>query len=408
MNDPENKWDELFDQLPVDSAARLEHQQQLKNQVLDAFDNCPPRPHSKLKRAGHIIMKFKLPQLTIAAAVVAAIATVFQFGATPAHALETLVNRIVNAKSARWVSVVDVGEFGRQTIRTTVVPGRTRQEKQDGSVMIFDWKAGKALSLTPQSKTAIQMKLGEDTKEFDGGNIFESLRSTLQDEIKSGAIRNAKPSKSKTVDGRKLIGFEIDNDLTIWAEDGGDVPVEIEFTMPKGMKIVMQKYESDFAVAPSLFSVDIPAGYTTSQVDLPTGLPTEASFIDTLRLSCKANSDGTFPPGLDIASTSKATVDIHMYLLKEMKGAGKQKATGEQISEMTKKVMGFSFVTMLSVSGDADAHYAGQNVKPGTKDRPIFWYKPRGEKQYRVIFADLTVREQPVAPTVDGAVKLSR
>ncbi len=32
-------------------------------------------------------------------------------------------------------------------------------------------------------------------------------------------------------------------------------------------------------------------------------------------------------------------------------------------------------------------------MKLGTPDRAIFWYKPTGAEKYRVIYADLSVKE---------------
>jgi hypothetical protein len=52
---------------------------------------------------------------------------------------------------------------------------------------------------------------------------------------------------------------------------------------------------------------------------------------------------------------------------------------------------------------DADAHYAGKGVSLGAADRPIFWYRPKDAKNYRVIFADLTVREATTPPNVPDA-----
>ncbi len=406
MNDTENQWENLFAQLPLDSAARDEYQKQLKTQVLNAFDRSQQQPHARLKRTRQLFMKSKLVQFTAAAAVIAAIITVFQFGDNRAYALETLVARIVDAKSARWESVLDIGEFGQRKVKTTVIPGHTRQENEDGSITIFDWKAGKALSLSPKTKVALQMNIGEDTKDFDGGNTFEMLRGTLASHLDSGKLKNAKPAEKKTVAGRELVGFRIDKDLMIWAADGRTLPLEIEFTISQDMKVHMQNYESNFPVEQSLFSLDIPEGYTTTQINLPTNAPNETEFINTLRLYCES-SNGTFPPGLDIASTAKATAKIQMHLLKNMK-LGEDGATGAQIEELTNKVMGFTFVTTLSVRSDADAHYAGANVKLGTDDRPIFWYKPVGSEKFRVILADLTVKEQEIAPTVESAVQLSR
>jgi hypothetical protein len=63
---------------------------------------------------------------------------------------------------------------------------------------------------------------------------------------------------------------------------------------------------------------------------------------------------------------------------------------------------GMSFV-FDQLPPEADAHYAGKGVKLGAADRPIFWYHPKGAKNYRVIYADLSVREAAAAPSVPNA-----
>ena len=57
-----------------------------------------------------------------------------------------------------------------------------------------------------------------------------------------------------------------------------------------------------------------------------------------------------------------------------------------------------------------DPHYVGGGVKLGTPDRPILWYKPTGSEKYRVIYADLSVKEVPAAeapkaPESEGSPK---
>ena len=44
----------------------------------------------------------------------------------------------------------------------------------------------------------------------------------------------------------------------------------------------------------------------------------------------------------------------------------------------------------------ADWHYAGADATLGDAATPIFWYRPQGSETYRVIYADLSVRD--VAP----------
>ena len=53
-----------------------------------------------------------------------------------------------------------------------------------------------------------------------------------------------------------------------------------------------------------------------------------------------------------------------------------------------------------SLPPEADAHYAGRGVSLGAADTPVFWYRPKDSKKYRVIYADLLVREADTPPSV--------
>ena len=53
-----------------------------------------------------------------------------------------------------------------------------------------------------------------------------------------------------------------------------------------------------------------------------------------------------------------------------------------------------------SLPPEADAHYAGRGVSLGAADTPIFWYRPKDAKTYRVIYADLSVRDADTPPSV--------
>jgi hypothetical protein len=56
-----------------------------------------------------------------------------------------------------------------------------------------------------------------------------------------------------------------------------------------------------------------------------------------------------------------------------------------------KFMQGMLFYQMLTSANDS--RYAGKDVKLGTPDRPIFWYKPTRAEKYRVIYADLSVKD---------------
>jgi hypothetical protein len=67
---------------------------------------------------------------------------------------------------------------------------------------------------------------------------------------------------------------------------------------------------------------------------------------------------------------------------------------------MQKRMRGITFYMMLKPENDP--HYVGGGVKLGTPDCPILWYKPTGADKYRVIYADLSVKEM----TPDDVKKL--
>ena len=70
----------------------------------------------------------------------------------------------------------------------------------------------------------------------------------------------------------------------------------------------------------------------------------------------------------------------------------------------------FGFLFALSPEQN-DWHYAGKDVKLGTPNQPIFWYKPyKTSTTYQVLYADLSFKEVPAdeapkAPVSEGSPK---
>ena len=68
-------------------------------------------------------------------------------------------------------------------------------------------------------------------------------------------------------------------------------------------------------------------------------------------------------------------------------------------------VRGFQFA-MEELPESSDPHYAGKGVKQGAANTPIFWYKPEGQQQYRIIDANLSVRTSDTPPQVANSQRL--
>ncbi|MGA2071233.1 MAG: hypothetical protein ABSG97_07770, partial [Sedimentisphaerales bacterium] len=125
-----------------------------------------------------------------------------------------------------------------------------------------------------------------------------------------------------------------------------------------------------------------PEGYRPSELksDAFASAATEDMFIEFMRLWSSLTVDGTFPP---VATpTPKVIVDMGQQ--------GKLKGDWN-MPVMIRMTNGMLFVYRLPQS--SNWRYMGENVKFGTPDKPIFWYRPAGSQMYRVIYADLTVRE---------------
>ena len=136
--------------------------------------------------------------------------------------------------------------------------------------------------------------------------------------------------------------------------------------------------------------------------------------------------DFGFAPGKEKPSEERMVeIEVQMYKFKEQMlkadwgkvAPGQEKPTEEEIHAEIRKMAeagmkkfmevqiplqrGLFFVFTLPL--EADTHYAGKGVSFGAADTPIFWHRPKDSKKYRVIYADLSVREADTPPSVPDA-----
>ena len=182
-------------------------------------------------------------------------------------------------------------------------------------------------------------------------------------------------------------------DMTLWADPRTAKPIRIELDMP-AMKAhgVLDSFHYDAPLDPSLFSVAVPMGY--AQQTMNVGVPLEQGLIDTLRAVAKQR-DGAFPKKLGInREVMEALQAIAGPDLGAMAASGDEDAAEVVMSALPfeqKYMEGILFY--MSLKPENKAHYAGEGVKLDTPNRPIFWYRPTGAEQFRVIYADLHVQE---------------
>jgi outer membrane lipoprotein-sorting protein len=299
------------------------------------------------------------------------------------QAFHAFAAALVDAHSATFEMEVKIEGQGKTKLQSFyLAPGKLRNEMQ-GIVSVMDLKLGKSMTMSPTQKTAMVMTFQNMPKEAGKSqfnDFFERTRALLAESQEEGAD-HFEPLGEKQIDGRRVLGFRYASAMqviTIWGDPATGLPVQID-TLWGGLprtEVSMANFTFNNELKPELFDTVPPADYKVQAFDVDVSKPTEATLIEALGKAADLN-DGLFVDNLDTASTQSL---IH------------------------KQLTGFLFA--LELPAAADAHYAGKGVERGTADRPIFWYKPEGKAMYRVIFADLTVKDVDQAPDVADAVRI--
>ena len=173
-DDTHQDWDTFFNHLPVDTTLRVEQHEKVKRRSLGEFDSRPV-PRSKfrtLQSIGHTLMKYKVPHGVAATLVVACTIWLIQSASTQALALDLLIEELMQAKSARYETILTVEGHSPQKMKGFyLAPTHLRQET-DGGITIIDWAAGKSVALDPATKRATVLRLK---------NLPDELKNVMKD-----------------------------------------------------------------------------------------------------------------------------------------------------------------------------------------------------------------------------------
>ena len=276
--------------------------------------------------------------------------------------------------------------------------------------MVFDSAKGKYLTLLPKSKLAMIMTATNKPKDIQSKNMFEELRKRLE-RIQSGQKENVVSLGKKTIGGRAAVGYRLTEGvwpLTIWADAETKLPLvmDIELKLSDGGDVTTSM--TDFAwgvqLNKDLFSLEVPNGYTLQESKIDMSNPTEKDLIEMLR-TWSSYMDGALPPKVDMSAYFDFMKPLGKAMgesmAKKMVKSGKVKApepTSQEVAAIQEpivKVMrGIKFVMNLAPA--CDWQYVGKGVKLNAADTSIAWYRPEKSETYRVIYADLTVKDMPL------------
>jgi outer membrane lipoprotein-sorting protein len=362
-----------------------------------------PLPNHGLRRWARAIGSQPIVRLTVAAVACLAIGLwLFTPGRqTTAQAFNLLAEQLAAAKTARYdMEISNEGQPKQNSRCYYLAPGRFRNE-EEGRVMVTDLAAKKIVTVNARSKRVVIMTWkGNPPKKGTVGNQFERLRLMLSKSREAGDASYERLGE-KQIDGHAAVGFRLDSPnraVTFWGDPATGYPILIETVWsgrPQG-KLTLKNFEINIPLEASLFETTTPPGYTVLSMDAEFTEPREESLIEAFRMATDFNQ-GRFPDALDSASMTKVVGKAD-----DKQGRKRSQADAQRLMKIGVSVgQGFEFVCELPES--ANARYAGNGVTRNAKDRPIFWYKPQGASKYRVIFADLSVKDEPTAPQIPGA-----
>jgi len=343
----------------------------------------------ELKR-WRIIMKNPVTKIAAAAVIIVSVAAGMYFLGVPTESVAwaDVVRPILTARTVVFNVIPIEGENGPITRVMNMGTQRVRGEvlSADGKtvqVIILDYDTFRMLQLIPSKKKAVVIDLKDLPEEPE--NILEELRNVVT-EIQNDPEISVEQLGEEEIDGQLATGFRArnpDGEFTVWADPETALPIRIEQQW-RQMQFVYTDFQFDIEMDESLFSMEIPEGYS----ELPGGelriaSSTEKDLVETLRIWAEVILDDAFPEDL---SAQVYVDDVKKNLKKFANLQDKEKM------ELAMK-MGPGFIFVQLLKPENDWHYVGKNVKLGDSESPVCWYRPEGSETYRVIYGDLSVKD---------------
>ncbi|MBC8471269.1 MAG: hypothetical protein H8D56_17545 [Planctomycetes bacterium] len=375
--------------------AGAETHDRILGNVMRALDECEKhKAGAAAPDKWRIIMRSPITKLSAAALIIVSVVAGIHFLGVPTEGLAwaDVVRPILIARTVVFnvlpvegenVPVTRVMNMGTQRVRGEVLSldGKTVQV-----IVIVDYDTSRMLQLIPKQKRAVLIDMKDIPEKPE--NVLEEMRNMVT-KIQNDSDVSVEPLGEKEINGRIAKGFRAagpDGELTIWADPQTALPIRMEQKW-RQMQFVCTDFQFDIEMDESLFSMEIPEGYSElPSGELPIASTTEQDLIETLRIWAEVILDGVFPRELS------GPVYVDDVKKNREKFA---KLTQEQKMELGLK-MGPGFIFVQLLKAENDWHYMGKDVKLGDSESPVCWYRPEGSETYRIIYGDLSVKD--VAP----------
>ncbi|MHC4444509.1 MAG: LolA-like protein [Planctomycetota bacterium] len=432
----EDELQEIVNRLDIDTEPNPEHREKLRQEMLSVFEDSNEQiigseveATTLSKRQKHNIME-RLTTMKPIYKIAASIIVVLGFAGllnliipgnkTNGVVLADVLAQIQKARTVTYNKTFNTEKLPPFTAETMLMePDRMRYVLHGlGLITISDYNQGISMQLRPQQKKAL---ITERVKRPTRIRIFNRLEwvSTLHD-------KNSEYIGQEDINGQITNVFVVEQEFqktTVWADPQTNLPVKVEMInfpnpnkdiiMPKmslslkdfggesgestmisiggdrGIQEKMTIVYSDFVwnsdLDPALFSLEPPEDYTVEKTQFDESPSNEDKLIETLQLYTDM-SGGEFPAEIN------DLVNCRELLIKKYDKDGPPKQEWQQaLKTMNTILKGLHFAQTLKAENNW--HYAGKDVNFGDSDKPIFWYRPEGSQDYRVIYGDLSIKD---------------
>ena len=329
-------------------------------------------------------MKNRMTQLTSAAAILIAglVGINMLFGPNVSVTFAKAVEPILKATTISYDFIVG-NETDGVLMHDIVTESHIRRTMGE-STMIIDLDNEKMLTLDNIKNEAVILDFTGPLQQ--GTQMFIQMIRDIISPLQQDTGFAAENIGEKEIDGRTAVGFRANKQLVIWADAKTAMPVRIEIGIGQQTSII-KNFEFNFPLDVSMISMEVPDGYTLKETQMDLSSATEEEFIAGLKVWVEVMLDGRFPEAI----TSQAYMKS-IPLLEEKVGAlNLPEAEAEKLGISYYK--GMMFINLLPVQGHSDLHYAGKGATYGDHETAVVWYKPKDSDNYRVIYADLSVKE---------------
>jgi hypothetical protein len=319
------------------------------------------------------------------------------------------LGQLNDVRSATWRTTTVVRGPGRETETSTgigmfLTPSRERAEKTTGGrteIELADGQKDYSVSLVPAARMALVRRFKNLPPAGPLGKTFLNLRKRIAD-ARSGAGEQVEWLGIETIDGRRAEGFRVRHgkidsgycsDVILWSDPKNSLPIRVESVSLAGgdeTRTVITDFHTNVDLDDSLFSLDVPAGYAMQTMPVDLSKQPIDYLVDALKFAAEHNGD-LFPATLLGEQGLPGILRRAVESLENKYGKDSPEMFKLRSEIRTNREAAIVFLSNLSPANDW--HYAGKGVKLYTPDKPIFWCKPAGADKYRVVFADLKIKE---------------